>query len=129
VRAKTSYDNSWDDGYPSGGNYWSDHNGTDSFCGPYQNETGGDGIGDTPYVINDNNVDHYPLMQPFNSEFLVTDLNRDGKVDIQDIVIVAAAFGTKLGDPKWNAQADLDKNGTINIIDVFILAKDYGKTA
>jgi len=33
--------------------------------GPYQNETGNDGIGDTPYVIDENNRDHYPLMNPW----------------------------------------------------------------
>ena len=43
--------NSWDDGYPSGGNYWSDYNGTDSLKGPYQNLTGSDGVGDVPYKI------------------------------------------------------------------------------
>jgi parallel beta-helix repeat protein len=62
--------NTWDDGYPSGGNYWSDYNGTDQYSGPYQNLTGSDGIGDTPYVINANNTDHYPLMGPF-SDFSV----------------------------------------------------------
>jgi len=59
--------NIWDDGYPSGGNYWSDYNGTDLYSGPYQNETGSDGIGDAPYIIDENNVDRYPLMGPFNS--------------------------------------------------------------
>jgi len=54
--------NVWDDGYPSGGNFWSDYNGTDLHSGPYQNVTGSDGIGDTPYVIDVNNTDHYPLM-------------------------------------------------------------------
>ncbi len=54
---------SWDDGYPSGGNYWSDYNGTDVFSGPYQNETGSDGIGDIAYVINPENIDHYPLFK------------------------------------------------------------------
>jgi parallel beta-helix repeat protein len=57
--------NVWDDGYPSGGNYWSDYNGTDSSSGPYQNETGSDGIGDTHYVIDANNTDRYPLMAPY----------------------------------------------------------------
>jgi len=57
--------NFWDDGYPSGGNYWSDYTGVDLFSGPYQNETGSDGIGDTPYVIDECNVDHYPLMNPY----------------------------------------------------------------
>jgi parallel beta-helix repeat protein len=45
--------NIWDKGNPSGGNYWSDYNGTDA---------NHDGIGDTPYVIDANNTDHYPLM-------------------------------------------------------------------
>jgi nitrous oxidase accessory protein NosD len=45
--------NIWDGGYPSGGNFWSDYNGTDA---------NHDGIGDTPYIIDANNTDHYPLM-------------------------------------------------------------------
>jgi len=57
--------NTWDDGYPSGGNYWSDYTGVDLHSGPYQNETGSDGIGDTPYIVNSNNIDHYPLMNPY----------------------------------------------------------------
>jgi len=35
--------NVWDDGYPFGGNYWSDYTDVDLYCGPYQNETGSDG--------------------------------------------------------------------------------------
>jgi len=62
-----SVDNFWDNGYPSGGNYWSDYNGTDFYSGPYQNETWSDGIGDTPYEIDENNTDHYPLMYPWGS--------------------------------------------------------------
>jgi parallel beta-helix repeat protein len=57
--------NVWDDGYPSGGNYWSDYLGNDTCGGPYQNQTGSDGIGDTPYIINVLNADHYPLMKPY----------------------------------------------------------------
>jgi parallel beta-helix repeat protein len=60
--------NVWDDGYSSGGNYWSDYNGTDFLSGPYQNESGYDWIGDSPYAINQNNIDRYPLMHPFVSE-------------------------------------------------------------
>lgn len=56
--------NAWDDGYPNGGNYWSDYTGVDLNSGPYQNTTGSDGIGDTPYTINTGNNDNYPLMKP-----------------------------------------------------------------
>jgi len=49
--------NTWDDGYPSGGNYWSDYNGTDA---------DGDGIGNTPYVIDENNQDNNPLTEQWN---------------------------------------------------------------
>lgn len=57
--------NTYDNGYPLGGNYWSDYNGTDFYSSPHQNETGSDGIGDTPYVIEENNQDRYPLMSPY----------------------------------------------------------------
>jgi len=36
-------------------NYWSNYNGTDS---------NGDGIGDTPYIIDEYNADHHPLIKP-----------------------------------------------------------------
>ncbi|HVH15975.1 MAG TPA: NosD domain-containing protein, partial [Candidatus Angelobacter sp.] len=52
-----STNNVWDNGYPSGGNFWSNYNGTD----PDR-----DGIGDTPYVFN-NSQDRYPLMSPFTN--------------------------------------------------------------
>ncbi len=63
----TSYGNIWDDGYPSGGNYWSDYVGTDIYGGPNQDEPGSDGIGNMSYIIDTNNQDCYPLMHPFGS--------------------------------------------------------------
>jgi parallel beta-helix repeat protein len=55
----------WDDGYPSGGNYWNDYIDEDQYSGPYQNETGSDGIWDHPYVIDENNQDNYPVVPEF----------------------------------------------------------------
>jgi parallel beta-helix repeat protein len=58
--------NFWDNG--AVGNYWNDYYGEDN---------NGDGIGGTPYVINEDNQDHFPLMDrvdvaaipEFNSHF------------------------------------------------------------
>ena len=55
--------NVWDSGYPSGGNYWSDYSGVDVKSGQYEDTPGSDGIGDTPYVIDERNRDNNPLMQ------------------------------------------------------------------
>ena len=62
VVSTPGYANSWDDGYPSGGNYWIDYAGVD---------LDHDGIGDTDQVIDANNTDHYPLMGMF-SDFKAT---------------------------------------------------------
>jgi hypothetical protein len=61
--------NAWDNGYPSGGNYWAGVNFTDTYSGPYQNESGSDGIADTPYFLAPNNIDNYPLMKPVTIPF------------------------------------------------------------
>jgi len=45
--------NYWDNGVK--GNYWSDYNGTD---------IDGNGIGDIPHFVYENNQDNYPLMNP-----------------------------------------------------------------
>ena len=63
-------ENSWDDGYPSGGNYWGDYAGVDQFSGPNQNLPGSDGIGDTPYIIDFDSFDNYPLITPAGSASL-----------------------------------------------------------
>ncbi|UCG68708.1 MAG: right-handed parallel beta-helix repeat-containing protein [Thermoplasmata archaeon] len=59
---QTNNRNKWDNGYPIGGNYWSNYGGVDYFKGPKQNIPDSDGIGDTPFVIDSNSRDNYPLM-------------------------------------------------------------------
>ncbi|UCF08791.1 MAG: right-handed parallel beta-helix repeat-containing protein, partial [Thermoplasmata archaeon] len=48
-------ENSWDNGPISGGNFWGNYSGVD---------LNGDGIGDTPYIIDEDSQDNHPLMQP-----------------------------------------------------------------
>jgi parallel beta-helix repeat protein len=48
--------NDWNITIVGKGNFWSNYNGTDN---------DGDGFGDIPYVIDENNQDNYPLMNKF----------------------------------------------------------------
>jgi parallel beta-helix repeat protein len=223
----------WERSYPSGGNHWSDYTGVDVKSGPNQDQSGSDGIGDTPYVIDNNNTDHYPLMMPwtpyshdvavnsvvpaktiigegFGDNVIVTvanfgqnaetfnvtayanpvvigtqlvvnlspastttltftwnttaplsgnytlsayawpvsgetytadnnvtggallvtipgDLNGDFRVNLQDLVILALAYGTKPGDQKWNPNADITDDNNVGPADLAILANHYGQ--
>jgi hypothetical protein len=98
IQARAAGNNLFDNGYPDGGNYWSDYNGTDQFSGPYQNETGSDGIGDKPYNTSSFFTwlsaaagrvmyppqpvkDRYPLMARFKT-FNVTSNNMSYDVDV-----------------------------------------------
>ena len=67
IWASPLYNSFLDSGYPSGGNYWSGHAGTDLYSGSFQNETGSDGIVDDKYSIDSNNIDNYPLMAPIST--------------------------------------------------------------
>jgi len=59
--------NQWDDGYPSGGNSWSDYTGFDEMKGPEQDQPGSDGLGDMPYDIpGGNGRDRYPVTNRHN---------------------------------------------------------------
>ena len=54
--------NTWDNDYPSGGNYWSDYQSKY----PSATEIDNSGIGNTPYIIDPNNTDRYPLLNQFD---------------------------------------------------------------
>ena len=60
--------NNWDGGYPKGGNFWSNYKCRDEKSGHDQNQNGTDGICDTPFMIDANNIDRYPLIKPWSAQ-------------------------------------------------------------
>jgi parallel beta-helix repeat protein len=118
--------NVWHNGYPSGGNYWSDYIGVDQFKGPSQNEAGRDGIGDVPHQLDPNNTDPYPLTSRF--VILAGDLNSDRTVDILDALKLASSFGSSPGDALWNSNADLNGDRIVDILDAIEVAENFGRS-
>ncbi len=124
--SSNGYSNVWDNGYPSGGNYWSDYGGSDLYSGVHQNETGSDGIGDAAHAIDVNNNDRYPLMAPIG--YFPWDVNGDGYVGIDDIVAVAEHFGQDSTHPSWDSKYDINEDNYIGIDDIVAVAEHFGES-
>jgi parallel beta-helix repeat protein len=114
VHTINSYPNVWDDGYLSGGNYWSDYGGTDA---------DGDGIGDSPYVIDAFNRDNYPLTHPF----IPGDINHDGIVNIEDATLIGWYWQQTV--PPAPANVDINGDGIINVLDATIVGWNWQRHA
>lgn len=106
--------NIWDDGYSSGGNYWSDFD--EPGEGAY--DKNGDGIVDSAYNISGiYNRDRYPLMNPWDgtpSTPPCGDATGDGNMNSADIVwLINYLF---VGGPQpWPALCVGDVNGDENV--------------
>jgi hypothetical protein len=63
--------------------------------------------------------------------FLVTipgDVDHNGKVDLNDLALLAEAYGSRPNDPNWNPCADIDNDQYVGLLDLTILASHYGQT-
>jgi parallel beta-helix repeat protein len=111
--------NIWDNG--SRGNYWSD------YLTKYPNATEIDssGVWNTPYIINMNDADHYPLMNLWVR--LPGDINSDGIVDIYDAILLANAYNSTPGKANWNPNADINGDNIVDIYDAILLASHYNQ--
>lgn len=50
-------------------------------------------------------------------------------MDIKDIYVLAQAFGSYLGHPRWDPRADMDGDRRITVIDAVLIAmKFHGQT-
>jgi parallel beta-helix repeat protein len=118
-----TYSNICDDGYPSGGNYWSDFD--ESGEGAYDNNH--DGIADSAYDIpgGSGDQDRYPLMHPWDGTPIIPpcgDASGDGSINSADIVrLINYLF---IGGPEpWPALCigDVNTDGSVNSADVSYL--------
>jgi parallel beta-helix repeat protein len=113
--------NVWDNGYPSGGNYWSDFDGRypdveDVYSGPYQNETGSDGIWDHFYWITSGNRDNYPLVTsyaPSRHELIVFELAAPASITLGGSSLLNATLTNQGSTDETNVEFMLLINGTI----------------
>jgi hypothetical protein len=60
-------------------------------------------------------------------QHLLGDVNEDGKINIVDITLIAKAFNSSTGDPRYKAECDFDHDGTINIVDITVAATQFGR--
>ena len=90
---------------------------------PYTNYTVKAEIPSLPYEIDttDNTLADGTIIVK-----LMGDINGDQKIDIDDITIVAQAFGSYPGHSRWNPEADLNRDGAIDIEDLVLCAINYG---
>lgn len=58
---------------------------------------------------------------------LLEDVNKDGNVNIQDLVLVASAFGES-ADRNAEQNPDVNRDGYINILDLVRIANSFGET-
>jgi parallel beta-helix repeat protein len=114
VSVHNSFNNTWDGGYYAGGNYWSDHDGSDVYWNPQQEEDGSDGLTDTPYLVSTNltEEDRYPFTRPngwlINPEInIVSPTNGTHRPD-------AVPLTLNMNKPTWiNFSLDNQPNVTI----------------
>jgi len=59
---------------------------------------------------------------------MVGDVNGDSKIDVKDVAVASRAFGKRIGDPGWNAEADINGDNKIDIIDIAIISRRFGST-
>lgn len=59
---------------------------------------------------------------------LLCDLNDDGKVSLQDLILLAQAYGSTPDAPNWNPRADFNGDQKISLPDLVTLAQNFGKT-
>jgi hypothetical protein len=70
-------------------------------------------------------VEPYDAFITISEQLTLGDINRDGQVNVLDMILVARYFG---GSATANPRVDLNQDGTINILDLIIVAQHLGES-
>ncbi|MBS7632929.1 hypothetical protein KEJ15_04815 [Candidatus Bathyarchaeota archaeon] len=57
---------------------------------------------------------------------LIGDVNGDGTVDLKDVLLVALAYGSSIGDPRYQSNLDINDDGVVDLKDYLITVMHYG---
>ncbi|MDP4180084.1 MAG: glycosyl hydrolase 115 family protein [Bacillota bacterium] len=55
------------------------------------------------------------------------DINRDGVINMADVIVLASKFNKVTNNPEYTIACDLNKDGAINMADVIMIAAKFGK--
>jgi hypothetical protein len=66
-----------------------------------------------------------PVTVTVGAAELVGDINGDSKVDLDDLILLGAAWGTSTGETGYSAAADINSNGVIDIDDLILLGANW----
>lgn len=73
-------------------------------------------------------VNTEPILKLTVSGFLPGDVNGDGKVNTEDLILLGKTFGLSRGDPNFDARADFNEDGIVDGMDLIILCMNWGAT-
>lgn len=80
-----------------------------------------------PLIPNETKTADNPPVTSWVVITLPGDIDGDFKVGLTDLQILAAAYGSKPGDPNWNPNADMDNSGAVGLLDLLTLSQHYGQ--
>lgn len=94
--------------------------------------TTADGLkGNARYTLTAGNIDATKIIMPDITipkvKSCLEDINGDGFIDIQDLVLVGKCFGTTVADGNCK-QSDVNGDGNIDILDLVLVGKCFGQT-
>ena len=58
---------------------------------------------------------------------LLGDINGDGTININDLILLVEAYGATSTSPNWNPNCDLNDDNKVDASDIFELSKNYGR--